>query len=347
MRRRGREKKLGPVEAALAAALIVIAARALPAVPAWSASRADAATRPAQPAGTRADLDAARRRVDRLDGEAALTGGRKPYVVLDLEQKVLLVRLMGMTVREIPLQNVAARGFVVPPRSGSAPGSFAVAGIFTLQEKEGDPRLSPLTPEQIEAGLDDENVADALPPEPPSSYALRFKQPVLVRVIGGGGQGAIGGLAGRLRAFWRRLRGDGSGAPRAEAVVAVTLQLDETVARELYRTMIPGERWLVVPPAGLMLPGAGQELPRTIRPPRPIPRPTPPPAAPPGVPFQIPPPVDNETPAPVPGGGEVFPGSPLGGDEARPDAAASPSPEAGTPARPRPPDPAPRAGPPS
>lgn len=326
-------------------ALIAIASRALPAAPVWSASRVDAAARLGKSAGTRADLDAARRRVDRLDGEVALTALRKPYVVLDLDHDLLLVRLMGMTVREISLRGVTLRGFVVPPRAGSASDPFAVAGIFTLQEKEGDPRLSPLTPEQIEAGLDDENVADALPPEPPSGFALRFKQPVLIRVVGSGGQGSIGGLAGHLRAFWHRLRGDDSGAPRADAVVAVTLQLHETEARELYRTMIPGERWLVVPPSGLILPGAGQELPRTIRPPRPVPRPTPRPAAPPGVPFQIPPPVESETPAPVPEAEEAIPGSHPGADATGPAAPAAPSPEAGSRPQPPPSEPVPAAGP--
>jgi len=303
------------------------------------------AARPAEHAVTRADLDAARRRVDRLEAEAALTAGRKPYIVLDLERRVILVRLMGMTVREILLQETETRGLVPPSRDGSAPEPFTLAGIFALQEKEGDPRLSPLTPEQIEAGLDDENAADTLPPEPPAAYALRFKQPVLVRVIGAGGVGPIGGIAYRLRAFWRSLRGSDAGAGRTESVIPVTLRLDETVARELYRTVIPGERWLLVPPPGLILPGAGQELPRTIRPPRPIPRPTPAQAAPPGVPFRIPPPVANETPAPPFEGGEPaakpLPGGTIGGPEVMP----SPAPDDRSPAPP--PDPAPGATPPS
>src|SRR5260221_14107921 len=132
------------------------------------------AARPVEHAVTRADLDAARRRVDRLEAEAALTDGRKPYIVLDLEHRVILVRLMGMTVREILLQETETRGLVPPSRDGSAPEPFTLAGIFALQEKEGDPRLSPLTPEQIEAALDHADAHHTPAPEPTAAHALRF-----------------------------------------------------------------------------------------------------------------------------------------------------------------------------
>src|SRR5207245_6029371 len=154
---------------------------------------------------TRQDLAAARRLVDRLDAEAALTETRRPYVVLDLAGRRIQFRLMGMTVREIPLQEPGASG-LVPARRGAPTTAETGVAILTLKEKEADPRLAPLTPEQIEAGADDENAADALPPEPPSIYTLRFKQPVALRIVGSGsGEGGVGGLLAAIGSFWGRL----------------------------------------------------------------------------------------------------------------------------------------------
>ena len=80
-------------------------------------------------------------------------------------------------------------------------------------------------------------------------------------------------------------------------MLQVTLRVEEATAREIYRSLVPEERWLVVPPPGLLLPQAGQEpLPRP-RPPREVPRLVPP-ASETGVPFQIPPPVDGGQPPP-------------------------------------------------
>ena len=65
----------------------------------------------------------------------------------------------------------------------------------------------------------------------------------------------------------------------------------------MYRSLLPGERLIVVPPPGLLLPDAGQETPRSVRQGRPVKPPAPPQGLPPaGVPFRIPPPV-AETPA--------------------------------------------------
>src|SRR5712692_10546063 len=155
---------------------------------------------------TRQDLAAARRLVDRREAEAALTETRRPYVVLDLAGRRIQFRLMGMTVREIPLQEQGASGLVPARRGVATGGAESGVAILTLKEKEADPRLAPLTPEQIEAGADDENAADALPPETPLSYTLRFKQPVALRIVGSGsGEGGVGGLLAALGSFWGRL----------------------------------------------------------------------------------------------------------------------------------------------
>ena len=251
---------------------------------------------------------------------------------------------MGMTVREVPIQGVEAGGLLAAPRSGrSLELAPSVAGIFSLRQKEGDPRLAPLTPEQIEAGLDDENAADALPPEPPANYDLDFKEPVNLRIAGGLRAGAVGGILASMTSFWRGVVGRGGEGPGREVAFRVTLRIEETDAREVYRALVPGERWLVLPPAGLILPDAGQEPPRSIRAAAPAPRPTPAPKpAEPGVPFRIPPPVEidasgtpgpapspapatgPEPPAPTPdsspqarpGGGEA---APPAADEAAPD----------------------------
>ncbi len=210
-----------------------------------------------------------------------------------------------MTVREIPVEVLGVRGLVAAKRVGSSiEPPQSTAGIFSLREKEGDPRLAPLTPEQIEAGLDDENVADALPPDPPARYGLRFRQPVVVQVEGARGSAGVGGALSAIGSFWRRLFSRGGPGQSTRAALRVSLKIDEATAREVYRSLVPGERFIVLPPPGLLLPEAGQEPPHSIRPAGPAPRPTPVPAAPPGVPFRIPPPVEadqNGAPAAVPG----------------------------------------------
>src|SRR5260221_134189 len=130
---------------------------------------------------TRIDLDAERRRVSALESEVALAATRKPYLVLDLGSRTLRYRLMGMTTREVPLPGLTTKGLAAATTAAPPP---TLAGIFTLREKDGDPRLKPLSPEQVEAGADDENVANVLPPEPPKQYGLKFKQPIAVRVEG-------------------------------------------------------------------------------------------------------------------------------------------------------------------
>jgi hypothetical protein len=277
-------------------------------------------------------LRQARRQIGRLEAETALTATRKPYVVVDLDERVAQVRLMGMTVREIRLDRCAARGLQAAPELEGAEQPKQVAGIFTLREKEGDPRLSPLTPEQIEAGQDDENTADALPPDPPSVYGLAFRQPVYLKVDGRGASASVGGILSRIGSILRRLAGLGRGNQPAGTVLGLSLGVDEMTAREMYRMLVPGQRLLVIPPAGLMLPEAGQEAPRAIRAGRPAPRPAPAPATPPGVPFRIPPPVEAEpsgnggaaAPAsPDPGAG--VPDHPSGEAGPTPDPAASPA----------------------
>jgi hypothetical protein len=238
---------------------------------------------------TRDAFDSERRRVAALETEMALASTRKPYLVLDLEAKTLRYRLLGMTLREVPLPDLSAVG-LVPAGHGTRPDPPLLAGIFTVAEKDGDPRLNPLTPEQVEAGADDENVANILPPETPKTYRVQFKQPVVLRVSGpGAGSGLRGGWAS-LRSLWNRFRGGaGGGAPRLE----FTVQLDEKTGAEVYRSLIPDLRWLVLPPRGFTLPQAGQEPPPKAKAPRAAPKPPPKPLEPPGVPFQIPAPQED------------------------------------------------------
>jgi len=249
------------------------------------------AGRPAS-APTHADLAALRRRVALLESELALGRSRKPYLVVDAESKRLRQDLFGMTVREIPARDIDIDG-LLRSGEGGVPGPLSLAGIVTLKEKEKDPRLSPLTPEQIEQGAADENVADALPPEAPADYALTFQQPVVVRI-----EGIPEKKTGMPRVFswWPRSWSRGV-AGRGEIALRLTVHLDETTAREVYRSILPGERLIIVPPPGFLLPDAGQETPRSVRQGRPAKPPAPPPGLPPaGVPFRIPPPV-AETPA--------------------------------------------------
>ena len=271
-RRRGRLPVLLAFAAALATAPFLYGA----------AARAVHAGSP-----TRADLDLLRRQVARLEGELALARSRKPYLVVDAPAKVLRYGLLGMTMREIPARDIRIEGL---GRSDTAdePGPLALAGIMTLKEKEKDPRLVPLTPEQIEAGAADENVADALPPEAPAGYTLHFRQRVAIRVEGlPESHGALSRAAG----WWRRLWPGGGRGDRIDLRVA--LRLEEGTAREVYRSLVPGEPIVLVPPAVYLLPDVGQEAPGKIKPGKAVKVPTPKPGPPAeGVPFQIPPPIE-------------------------------------------------------
>ncbi|HZM70063.1 MAG TPA: hypothetical protein VFB95_06815 [Candidatus Cryosericum sp.] len=238
---------------------------------------------------TRDAFESERRRVAALETEMALASTRKPYLVLDLEAKTLRYRLLGMTLREVPLPDLSTKG-LVPAKHGTNPDPPLLAGIFTVREKDGDPRLNPLTPEQVEAGADDENVANILPPEPPKAYRVQFKQPVVLYVSGPGAGSGLRMRWASVRGLWDRLRGGGGGdAPRLE----LSVQLDEKTGAEVYRSLIPDLRCLVLPPRGFTLPQAGQEPPPKAKPPRAAPQPPPKPLEPPGVPFQIPAPQEE------------------------------------------------------
>jgi hypothetical protein len=197
---------------------------------------------------TRTDLDAERRRVSALESEVALASTRKPYLVLDLGSRTLRYRLMGMTTREVPLPGLTIKGLAAATAAAPSP---TLAGIFTLREKDGDPRLKPLSPEQVEAGADDENAANVLPPEPPKAYGLKFKQPIAVRVEGHQPAAGVHGVLASLREGWRRLFGD---RDDGDAQLVVSLMLDAGTAAEVYRSLLPEQHWLVLPPSGYVLP---------------------------------------------------------------------------------------------
>lgn len=240
---------------------------------------------------TRGDLDALRRKVALLECELALAKTRKPYLVVDAESRRLRYRLLGMTMRELPLLGIEFGGLKRSGPGGAA-GLLAHAGTMVLKEKDGDPRLTPLTPEDVEAGAADENVADALPPEAPAAYTLQFRQPVTLRVEG---LPESHGAVARAASWWRRLwPGGGSGGSRID--LRITLRLQEGPAREVYRSLVPGERIVLIPPSGYVLPDVGQEAPGKIKPGKTVKTPAPSPGPPAeGVPFQIPPPVDATT----------------------------------------------------
>jgi hypothetical protein len=239
-------------------------------------------------ARTRAELDTARRRAAVLESELALASTRKPYLVLDLGGRALRYRLMGMTMREVSIPSLVVEGLET---SEASPGTPLLAGIFTLQEKENDPRLTPLSPEQVEDGADDENAANALPPEPPREYRLSFKQPIALEVLGRETRGGMPGLWGRFIAALRRWHGpEGS----EEARLKIALHLDPDVAAEVYRSLIPDLRLLVLAPQGMMLPAAGQEAPPKPRPAKKTPPPRVEKEEPKEVPFQIPAPEDEQ-----------------------------------------------------
>jgi hypothetical protein len=297
MESRGRRR--GPRHAALA---VGVALAAVLAAGAAALLHVDAAAR-----STRADLAAERRRMARLESEYALASTRKPYIVLDLATGALRYRLMGMTMREIRIGPVDVAGLVA--EGGADGGATQLAGIFTMAEKEGDPRLNPLSPEQVEAGADDENVAAVFPPEVPKSYRVSFRQPVVVVVSAEEPRAGVKGVGAWFRDVGARLFGR---RHKDEAVLRVAFRLEPAVATEFWRSIIPDQRWLVLPPEGLALPQAGQEPPPKAKAPRSAPAPLPKKPKKPepeeGVPFQIPQPVEppganggGDPPAPPPG----------------------------------------------
>ncbi|OLD63249.1 MAG: hypothetical protein AUI47_09820 [Acidobacteria bacterium 13_1_40CM_2_68_5] len=301
----------------LAAAVLLAAGAGLAAAPAGRSAAVAAAP-------TRADLDALRRRVALLEGELALARSRKPYLVLDAAESQLRIALLGLTVREIPLATIDFDG-ALRAHEGDATAPLAQAGIVTIKEKENDPRLKPLTPSDIEAGAADENVADVLPPEAPADYELQFTQPALARIEGIAEKRTVWS---RLAAWWSR---PASGAGTGGIVLGVAVHLDETPARELYRLLLPGERLILVPPRGYLLPEFGQEPPRSIKPPRLTAPPAPPQGPPPqGVPFRIPPPVEasaGDEAAPGSDGASAAGEAPGSGEGERPSGSESPDPQ--------------------
>jgi len=315
--------------AALAAAGVLAGAVAAGAPRGAGNGATGAAAAAARP--TRGDLESARRRAAILESELALAATRKPYLVLDLGARALRYRMMGMTMREVAIHDLAVQGLQT---AEPAPGAPLVAGIFTLQEKENDPRLTPLSPEQVEDGADDENAANALPPEPPREYTLTFKQPIAVEVVGRETRTGVPGMWGRFVAVLRRWHGPSGGE---EARLRIALHLDPEAAGEVYRSLIPELRLLVLPPAGLQLPAAGQEAPPKPRAARKVPPPEKQ-AEPKEVPFKIPPPEEEGGRPPAEETGE--PGPP-GDGTVPPDAA---PPEVPPPPPPPPPDGGPGKG---
>lgn len=291
-----------------------VAGRASGAPRAASGNAASTAT--ARP--TRSDLEAARRRAAVLESEVALASTRKPYLVLDLGAKSLRYRLLGMTMRDVPLAGLDVEGLQTAEPAAGAP---LVAGIFTIREKENDPRLTPLSPEQVEDGADDENTAAALPPEPPREFTLAFKQPIAVEVVGRETRGGVPGMWGRFYGALKRWHGPGGGR---DAALRIALHLDPDVAAEVYRSLIPDLRLLVLPPDGMQLPAAGQEAPPKPRAPRKTPPPPPKEAEPKEVPFQIPPPEEENGVRPPDDATGAEPPGPAG--EGAPEAAPVPPP---------------------
>ena len=312
------------------AALLALGALAGAAAAGASRGAGNGASAAAAARPTRGDLETARRRTAVLESELALASTRKPYLVLDLGARALRYRMMGMTMREVAIHDLAVQGLQT---AEPAPGAPLVAGIFTLQEKENDPRLTPLSPEQVEDGADDENAANALPPEPPREYTLTFKQPIAVEVVGRETRTGVPGMWGRFVAALRRWHGPGGGE---EARLRIALHLDPEEAGEVYRSLIPDLRLLVLPPPGLQLPAAGQEAPPKPRAPRKAPPPGKP-AEPKEVPFKIPPPEEEGRPPAEETGEPVPPGD----DTVPPDAA---PPEVPPPPPPPPPDDEPGKG---
>ena len=285
-------------------------------------------------ASTRGDLDLLRRRVALLECELALARSRKPYLIVDAPGHRLLYGLLGMTVREIPAGEIRIDGLKRAP--GAAPAPVTLAGIMTLKEKENDPRLAPLTPEQIEAGASDENVADALPPEAPADFRVQLNQPVALRVEGVPEKdGVFAGATG----FWRRLLPGGNRG--GSVALRLTVHVEETAAREMYRSLVPGYLLALVAPTGYVFQDAALESPRAVKPGRPARFAAPPPgSAPQGVPFVIPPPVPEGAAGEAGSTGEAAEPASEGAStpavEATPEPAPGPSDPRETPPEPQP-----------
>lgn len=265
-----------------------------------AAALACSAASAADPVPSRDDLEAALARVAALEADHALARTRQPWIVLDLPAGMIRYRLMGLELRDVPLAGIETDGLIRRSDGTGTPTAGSLAGILVLKEKEDDPRLSPLTPAEAGSGEDDENSAGALPPEAPADYRLWFEQSIEMRIRGTGG-GA--GLGERLRGWWRSVRPWRAGG-EDPAVVRLTIEVEREAAREIYRSLAPGSRFVLAPQPGYLLPEIGQPDAATIRPVGPRPRPAPPaPSVPkPEIEFQLPQPeeVTDEPPPELP-----------------------------------------------
>src|SRR6185369_13491553 len=133
-------------------------------------------------------------------------------------------------------------------------------------------------------------------PEVPKEYRLTFNQRIAVRVAGEEEAKGVSKVGAWLKSATARLRGQGGGD---EMLLTIRLALDPAVAIEVYRSLLPDQRWLVLPPQGYRLPEVGQEPPPKPKAARPQPaapaRPPNQPGADRGVPFAIPAPIEPPT----------------------------------------------------
>ncbi|HEV8335016.1 MAG TPA: hypothetical protein VGR67_01190 [Candidatus Polarisedimenticolia bacterium] len=170
----------------------------------------------------------------RLEAELPLAASKLPYLVLDLLSGRLEYRISGMSPKSIPFQIGSLRG-----AAGTASLDPRHLTLLVLKER-GAPRevIKPPDPDKPVDPLKDPKI---FPPDPPSEYVLSFEEPVRIRVVGERRITWKSGFTALRRAMRRWV------ARRAgKESIRIEIRLPAERAQEIYRSLYPGERILVL-----------------------------------------------------------------------------------------------------
>jgi hypothetical protein len=181
-------------------------------------------------------------RRDRLFGELArlqlempLARTKQAYAILDLEEKRIQFRVRGRTMKEYGIVRYRLER---PSGSGSRSSAFDVA--HRLEDRVGKE-----IPASLPAG---ESLMIA--PEPPPRYLWRFDGGLSVYIRRDAEPSAAGDrlaervvrVAKGIGRLWRRLTG------RQSRETLLYLIMEEEQSREAYRSLLPGQSLLLLPP---------------------------------------------------------------------------------------------------
>jgi len=170
----------------------------------------------------------------RLEAELPLAASKQPYLVLDLLSGRLEYRISGMNLKFLPFQIGSLRN-----AAGPATRNPAHLTVLVLKER-GAPRevIKPPDPDKPVDPLKDPKI---FPPDPPIEYVLSFEEPVEIRVVGERRISWKSGFTavGRAMRRWAARRA-------GKESMRIEIRLPTERAQEIYRSLYPGEKVLVL-----------------------------------------------------------------------------------------------------